>query len=149
MGVRLATAGDLNRIADLGAYGCAAARLPRPFKRGNWLTFWATALKTGGFIVLRESDGGEVLAAMGGMVVPDGETATNIGGQFFLVTNPAKKGDALRLIPFFERECRRRGAEFVILRCPEHSKAPIMAAYCEKQGYSKLETDFLKDVSRV
>jgi hypothetical protein len=107
---------------------------------------WLTALinSQDSFIILSDGDSG-IAGAMGFSIVPHFLDGKQASFELFWWVEPEHRGVGGELFRFYEQFIINRGVGRSFCVAPE-GKGATIASFYERQGYSKFETTFVKEL---
>lgn len=138
---------DLPLMVDMAKTFFQEGKLPGKFDREIFLNSWTHLLKSGLCRILGLRVHGVVVGAFGFTIMADlNTTLVNAQELFWFVSPEHRRGRlAFRLLEAYEETARRLGAHSVMIAHLESTNQDLGRFY-ERRGYSKVETNYRKDL---
>lgn len=142
------TIDDLPLAACLGQHFYEEGNLPGKLIPAVFVASWTKLIQSGAGFGYALKEQGRFLGAIAGVVWPcpnDGELQAN--EMFWFVARSARGSlGSLRLLDSWERGARLLGARRLTMVHLEALSPAKLARHYERKGYSKLETNYMKEI---
>ena len=145
--IRQGRAADLDRLIPLGEMFYSESGLPGKFDPHSFMTTWEYFISGQmGAIFLLEEDG-LIIAAIGGVRVPESSNGTIQAQELFWFTHPdyRKQGVGELLLVEFERWAKDVKCHGVLMSLLEGLSNGVEQLYLQR-GYRPIQRSFLKEI---
>ena len=117
------------------------------FSPSAFLHYWRWVLSGDSGIMLLAKEHGVVVGGIGGIITKfQTSEVLNFVEMFYWVSESHRGSLALKLIRKLEKECKKRGAQRIVMACMENSMPERVERLYLSLGYKPMERHFMKEV---